>query len=200
MQCLSSFSHAWTHVVQYRAPSLLPYPFYHKSQSSEASNHKSTGEETIISLFADSTSPSSSSRNHLTALSWTNDAIVYQQYQYIYASFGSTDFLDANKAVVSACRRHLRTTYRGLPQWCSPSNTLRQNTKKRYRRRHRNGEGSQIQLLPPFFCTQGEYIKITICKGPLTLIEAKLMGLATKDINIPCMHAEVRRLVCMALH
>src|SRR3954468_23213016 len=50
------------------------------------------------------------------------------------------------------------------------------------------------------FCTQGQYIKITICKGPLTLIEAKLMGLATKDINIPCMHAEVRRLVCMALH
>ena len=51
-----------------------------------------------------------------------------------------------------------------------------------------------------FFCTQGQYIKITICKGPLTIIEAKLMGLATKDINIPCMHAEVRRLVCMALH
>ena len=51
-----------------------------------------------------------------------------------------------------------------------------------------------------FFCTQGQYIKITICKRPLTLIEAKLTGLATKDINIPCMHAEVRRLVCMALH
>ena len=50
------------------------------------------------------------------------------------------------------------------------------------------------------FCTQGQYIKSTICKGPLTLIEAKLMGLATKDINIPCMHVEVRRLVCMALH
>ena len=50
------------------------------------------------------------------------------------------------------------------------------------------------------FFTQGQYIKITICKGPLTLIEAKLMGLATKNINIPCMHAEVRRLVCMALH
>ena len=50
------------------------------------------------------------------------------------------------------------------------------------------------------FGTQGQYIKITICKGPLTLIEAKLMGLATKDINIPCMHAEVRRLACMALH
>ena len=130
MQCLSSFSHAWTHVLQYRAQSLLPCPFYHKSQSSEASNHKSMDEATIISLFADSASPSSSSRNHLTALSWMDDAIVYEQYQYIYASFGSTDFLDANKAVVSACRWHLRTTYCGLPQWCSPSNALRQTTKK----------------------------------------------------------------------
>ena len=186
MQRLSSFSHAWTHVVQYRAQSLLPCPFYHKSQSSEASNHKSTDEATIISLFADSASPSSSSRNHLTTLVLLVVVLV-------------KDFLDANKAVVSACKRHLRTTYRGLPQWCSPSNALRQTTKKN-RRRHRNGQGIQIQLLPPFFCTQGQYIKITICKGPLTLIEAKLMGLATKDINIPCMHAEVRRLVCMALH
>ena len=56
MQRLSSFSHAWTHVVQYRAQSLLPCPFYHKSQSSEASNHKSTDKATIISLFADSAS------------------------------------------------------------------------------------------------------------------------------------------------
>ena len=39
MQCLSSFSRAWTH-VQYRAQSLLPCPFYHKSQSSEVSDHK----------------------------------------------------------------------------------------------------------------------------------------------------------------
>ena len=69
MQRLSSYSHAWTHVVlQYRAQSLLPCPFYHKSQSSEASNHKSTDEATIISLFGDSASPSSSSRSHLTAL------------------------------------------------------------------------------------------------------------------------------------
>ena len=52
MQRLSSFSHAWTHVVQYRAQNLLPCPFYHKSQSSEASNHKSTDEATIISLFS----------------------------------------------------------------------------------------------------------------------------------------------------
>ena len=115
MQRLSSFSHAWTHVVQYRAQSLLPCPFYHKSQSSEASNYKSIDEATIISLFADSASPSSSSRSHLTAL-----VIVVLV----------KDFLDANKAVVSACRRHLRMTYHGLPQWCSPSNALRQTTKK----------------------------------------------------------------------
>ena len=129
MQRLSSFSHAWTH-VQYRAQSLLPCPFYHKSQSSEASNHKSTDEATIISLFADSTSPSSSLRNHLTAL--------------VLLVVLVKDFLDANKAVVSACRRHLRTTYRGLPQWCSPSNALCQTTQKKYSRRHRNGEGNQI--------------------------------------------------------
>ena len=117
MQRLSSFSHAWTHVVQYRAQSLLPCPFYHKSQSSEASNHKSTDEATIISLFADSASPSSSSRNHLTAL--------------VLLVVLVKDFLDANKAVVSAFRRHLQTTYRGLPQWCSPSNALRQTTQKK---------------------------------------------------------------------
>ena len=51
-----------------------------------------------------------------------------------------------------------------------------------------------------FFVHKASIIKITIWKGPLTLIEAKLMGLPTKDINIPCMHAEVRRFVCMALH
>ena len=116
MQRLSSFSRAWTHVL-YRGQSLLPCPFYHKSQSSEASNHKSTDEATIISLFADSASPSSSSRNHLTALVLLVVVLV-------------KDFLDAKKAVVSACRRHLRTTYLGLPQWCSPSNALRQTTKK----------------------------------------------------------------------
>ena len=31
-------------------------------------------------------------------------------------------------------------------------------------------------------------------------IDGVCLVLATKDINIPCMHAEVRRLVCMALH
>ena len=186
MQRLSSFSHAWTHVVQYRAQSLLPCPFYHKSQSSEASNHKSTDEATIISLFADSASPSSSSRNHLTAL--------------VLLVVLVKDFLDANKAVVSACRRHLRTTYRGLPQWCSPSNALRQTTKKKISSTSPQW-GRKSNIVTTFiFCTQGQYIKITICKGPLILIEEKLMGLATKDINIPCMHAEVRRLVCMALH
>ena len=183
MQCLSSFSHAWTHVVQYRAQSLLPCPFY--QQSSEASNHKSTDEATIISLFADSASPSSSSRNHLTAL--------------VLLVVLVKDFLDANKVVVSACRRHLRTTYRGLPQWCSPSNALRHTTKKIVDVTAMGKEFKYSYYLH-FFCTQGQYIKITICKGPLTLIEAKLMGLATKDINSLCMHAELRRLVCMALY
>ena len=187
MQRLSSFSHAWTHVVQYRAQSLLPCPFYHKSQSSEASNHKSTDEATIISLFADSASPSSSSRNHLTALVLLVVVLV-------------KDFLDANKAVVSACRRHLRTTYRGLPQWSSPLNPLRQTTTFEISSTSPQwGRKSNI-VTTSIFCTQGQHIKITICKRPLTLIEAKLMGLATNDINIPCMHAEVRRLVCMALH
>ena len=93
MQRLSYFSHAWTHVVQYRAQSLLPCTLYQKSQNSEASNHKSTDEATIISLFADSASPSSSSRNHLTAL--------------VLLVVLVKDFLDANKAVVLACRRHL---------------------------------------------------------------------------------------------
>ena len=175
MQRPSSFSHAWTHVVQYRAQSLLPCPFYHKSQSSEASNHKSTDEATIISLFADSASPSSSSRNHLTALSWTDDAIVYSKQ---YQSFGSTDFLDANKAVVSACTRHLRTTYRGLPQWCCPSYALRQSTKKDIVDVTAMGRKSNI-VTTSIFCTQGQYIKITIFKWPLTLIEAKLMGFAS---------------------
>ena len=31
-------------------------------------------------------------------------------------------------------------------------------------------------------------------------IDGVCLVLATKDINIPCMHAKVRRLVCMALH
>ena len=154
MQRLSSFSHAWTHAVQYRAQSLLPCPFYHKSQSSEASNHKSTGKATIISLFADSASPSSSSRNHLTALSWTDDAIVYSQQ---YQSFGLTDFLDANKAVVSACRWHLRTTYHGLPQWCSPSNALRQPTKKDIVDVTAMGKEVKYSYYLHFFCTQGQY-------------------------------------------
>ena len=158
MQRLSSFSHAWTHVVQYRAQSLLPCPFYHKSQSSEASNHKSTDEATIISLFADSASPSSSSRNHLTALSWTDDAIVYQY-------FGSTDFLDANKAVVSACRRHLRTTYRGLPQCCSPSSALRQTTKKDIVDVTPMGKEVKYSYYLHFFVHKASISKLQFAKG-----------------------------------
>ena len=164
MQRLSSFSRAQAH-VQYRAQSLLPCPFYHKSQSSEVSNHKSTDEATIISLFGDSASPSSSSRNHLTALSWRNDAIVYQQYQYIYASFGSTDFLDANKVVVSACRWHLRTTYRGLPQWCSPSNALRQTTKKDIINVTAMGKEVKYSYYLHFFVHKASISKLQFAKG-----------------------------------
>ena len=204
MQRLSSFSHAWTHVVQYRAQSLVPCPFYFKSQSSEASNHKSTDEATIISLFADSASPSSSSRNHLIALSWTDDAIVYQQYQYIYASFGSTDFPDANKAVVSACGRHLRTTYRGLPQWCSPPNALCQTTTFEISSTSLQwGRKSNIVTTSIFLYTRPVYQNYNLQRATNTnrgKIDEGLPLLATKDINIPCMHAEVRRLVCMALH
>ena len=151
MQHHSSFSHAWTHVVQYRAHSLLPCPFYHKSQSSEASNHKSTDEATIISLFADSASPSSSSRSHLTAL-----VIVVLV----------KDFLDANKAVVSACRRHLRTTYRGLPQWCSPSNALRQTTTFKISSTSPQwGRKSNIVTISIFFVHKASISKLQFAKG-----------------------------------
>ena len=152
MQRLSSFSHAWTHVVlQYRAHSLLPCPFYHKSQSSEASNHKSTDDATIISLFADSASPLSSSRNHLTAL--------------VLLVVLAKDFLDANKAVVSACRRHLRTTYRGLPQWCSPSNALRQTTKKNIVDVTAMGKEVKYSYYLHFFVHKASISKLQFAKG-----------------------------------
>ena len=152
MQRLSSFSHAWTHVVQYRAQSLLPCPFYHKSQSSEASNHKSTDEATIISLFADSASPSSSSRNHLTALVLLVVVLV-------------KDFLDAYKAVFSACRRHLRMTYRGLPQWCSSSNALRQTTQKISSTSPQWGRKSNIVTTSIFFVHKASISKLQFAKG-----------------------------------
>ena len=153
MQCLSSVSHAWTHVVQYRAQSLLPCPFYHKSQSSEASNHKSTDKATIISLFADSASPSSSSRNHLTALVLLVVVVLVK------------DFLDANKAVVSACRRHLRTTYCGLPQWCSLSNALRQTTKKDIVDVTAMGKEVKYSYYLHFFVHKASISKLQFAKG-----------------------------------
>ena len=150
MQCLSSFSHAWTHVVQYRAQSLLPCPFYHKSQSSEASNHKAWTKQTIISLFADSASPSSSSRSHLTAL-----VIVVLV----------KDFLDANKAVFSSCRRHLRMTYRGLPQWCSPSNALHQTTQKNIVNVTAMGKEVKYSYYLHFFVHKATISKLQFAKG-----------------------------------
>ena len=178
MQRISSFSHAWTHVVQYRAQSLLPCPFYHKSQSSEASNHKSTDEATIISLFANSASPSSSSRNHLTAL--------------VLLVVLVKDFLDANKAVVSACRRHLRMTYRGLPQWCSPSNALDQTTMFEISSMSPQwGRKLNIVTTSIFLSTRPVYQNYNLQKATNTnrgKIDGVCLALATKNINIP-LHA-----------
>src|SRR4051812_14382843 len=70
------------------------------------------------------------------------------------------DFLDANKAVVSACRRHLRTTYRGLPQWCSPSNALRQTTKKISSTSPQWGRKSNIVTTSIFFVNKSSISKL----------------------------------------
>ena len=79
MQRLSSFSRAWTH-VQYRVQSLLPCPFYQKSQSSEASNHKAApfpqlswrDEATITSfhLLLNQLLPHLLQLNHVLLLPW----------------------------------------------------------------------------------------------------------------------------------
>ncbi len=128
--------------------------------------------------------------------------VKYSYYLHFFVSFGSTDFLDANKAVVSACRRHLRMTYRGLPQWCSPSNALRQTTTFEISSTSPQwGRKSNIVTTSIFLYTRPIYQNYNLQRATNTNQgKAKLMGLATKDINIPCMHAEVRRLVCMALH
>ena len=144
MQRLSSFSHAWTHVVQYRAQSLLPFPLYHKS----------TDEATIISLFADSASPSSSSRNHLTAL--------------VLLVVLVKDFLDAKKAIFSACRRHLRTTYRDLPQGLNGVLRRMHFAKppcSRYRRCHRIGEGKSNSYYLHFLVHKASIYKLQFAKG-----------------------------------
>ena len=73
----------------------------------------------------------------------------------------------------------------------------------RYRRRHRNGEGSQIVTTSIFLYTRPVYQKYNLQKATNTnrgKIDGVCLVLATKDINIPYMHAEVRRLVCMVLH
>ena len=122
----------------------------------------------------------------------------------IHASFGSTEFLDANKVVFSACRQHLRTTYHGLPQWCSPSNALRQTTMFDISSMSPQwGRKSNIVTTSIFLYTRPVYQNYNLQKATNTnrgTIDGVCLILATKDINIPSMHAEVRRLVCMALH
>ena len=54
-----------------------------------------------------------------------------------------------------------------------------------------------------FLYTRQVYQNYNLQKATITnrgKIHGVCLVLATKDINIPCMHAEVRRLVCMALH
>ena len=104
---------------------------------------------------------------------------------------------------VSACRWHLRTTYRGLPQWCSPSNALRQTTKKDIIDVTAMGKEVKYSYYLHFLYTRPVYQNYNLQKATNTnrgKIDGVCLVLATKDINIPCMHAEVRRLVCMALH
>ena len=62
---------------------------------------------------------------------------------------------------------------------------------KKYRQRHRNGEGSQI-VTTSIFCTKGYYIKNYNLQKATNTNQGKIEGvclvLATKDINIP-LHA-----------
>ena len=102
------------------------------------------------------------------------------------------DFLDANKALVSACRRHLRTTDRGLPQWCSPSNALRQTTTFEISSMSPQwGRKSNIVTTSIFLYTRLVYQNYNLQKATNTnrgKIDGVCLVLATKDINIP-LHA-----------
>jgi len=90
------------------------------------------------------------------------------------------------------------------PQWCSPSNALRQTTTFEISSTSPQwGRKSNIVTTSIFFYTRPVYRNYNLQKATNTnrgKIDGVCLVLATKDINIPCMHAEVRRLVCMALH
>ena len=65
------------------------------------------------------------------------------------------------------------------------------------------GRKSNIVTTSIFLYTRLVYKNYNLQKATNTnrgKIDGVCLVLATKDINIPCMHAEVRRLVCMALH
>ena len=143
MQCLSSFSRAWTH-VQYRAQSLLPCPFYNKSQSSEASNHKARTKQPsfhssltplLHRLLRETTSPHYAGRTMLLCTSSTStftrplvQRTSWMQIRRLSRLAGRT----CERLTMVSLNGVLRRTLFAKPQ------------RSRYRRRHRNGEGSQI--------------------------------------------------------
>ena len=97
MQRLSSFSHAWTHVVQYRAQSLLPCPFYHKSQSSEASNHKARTKQPSFHSLLNPLLPHLLQVNHVLLLP-------------LFCLMWEADRLGKALTRVTACQQTARTT------------------------------------------------------------------------------------------
>ena len=166
--------------IEHRVYSHVPSITNHKEVRRQITKH---GRRNHHFTFADSASPSSSSRNHLTALVLLVVVLV-------------KDFLDANKVVVSACRRHLWTTYRGLPQWCSPSNALRQTTTFDLSSTSLQwGRKSNSYYLQ--FFVHNASIKITICRRPLTLIEAKLMGFASYSLRPEILVGEMHKSECI---
>ena len=110
------------------------------------------------------------------------------------------DFLDANKAVVSACRWHLRMTYPGLPQWCSPSNALRQTTTFEISSMSPQwGRKSNIVTTSIFLYTRPVYQNYNLQKATNNnrgKIDGVCLVLATKDFNIP-LHAWGSEKVCL---
>ena len=175
MQRISSFSHAWTHEVQYRAQSLLPCPFYHKSQSSEVSNHKSTDEATIILLFVDSASPSSSSRNHLTAL------VLLVVLPLVLFCLHLRKFRFPRNAQRIGIFPVLFPTGPSIPfhRMCACSNPI------------------SLSHVLRIFPRQRELLA---CRNRRESERRMRAERWTGEKETACMHAEVRRLVCMALH
>jgi hypothetical protein len=163
MQPLSSFSRAWMH-VQYRAQSLLPCPFYHKSQSSEASNHKARMKQPSF-------------HSSLTPFS----IVFFEKPPYRTKMDGRRScvkvhlrllwFNELPRCKEGGCLGLQAALANDLP-WstsmvCSVERTSPKPQRSRYHRRHRNGEGSQI-VTTSIFCIQGQYQNYNLQKATNT--------------------------------